>query len=84
MCDRVVPKGKARQAAEALAHEIARFPRECMLADRNSAHRAWGKPTREAMREEYWFGQSCLKNEGVSGATRFAKGKGRHGDYKNI
>jgi len=84
MCDRVVPRGKARQAAEALAHEIARFPRECMLADRNSAHRAWGKSTREAMREEYWFGQSCLKNEGVAGATRFAKGKGRHGDYKNI
>ncbi|MBM3537601.1 MAG: crotonase/enoyl-CoA hydratase family protein [Alphaproteobacteria bacterium] len=84
MCDRVVPRGKSRQAAEALAQEIARFPRECMLADRNSAHRAWGKPTREAMREEYWFGQSCLKNEGVAGATRFTKGKGRHGDYKDI
>ena len=84
MCERVVPKGQARQAAEALAHEIARFPRECMLADRNSVHRAWGKPTREAMREEYWYGQSCLKNEGVAGATRFKGGKGRHGDYRNI
>jgi enoyl-CoA hydratase len=84
MCERVVPKGQSRHAAEALAHEIARFPRECMLADRNSVHRAWGKPTREAMREEYWYGQSCLKNEGVAGATRFKKGKGRHGDYKNI
>lgn len=84
MCDRVVPKGKSRQAAEALAQEIARFPRECMLADRNSAHRAWGKPIREAMREEYWYGQPCLRNEGVGGAGRFAGGKGRHGDYKNI
>jgi enoyl-CoA hydratase len=84
MCERVVPKGQSRQAAEALAQEIARFPRECMLADRNSVHRAWGKPTREAMREEYWYGQSCLKNEGVAGATRFRNGKGRHGDYKNI
>jgi enoyl-CoA hydratase len=84
MCERVVPKGESRGAAEALAHEIARFPRECMLADRNSVHRAWGKPTREAMREEYWYGQSCLRNEGVAGATRFKDGKGRHGDYKNI
>lgn len=84
MCDRVVPKGKARAAAEALAHEIARFPRECMLADRNSVHRAWGKNMREAMREEYWFGQSCLANEGVAGAGRFASGKGRHGDSRDI
>lgn len=84
MCERVVPKGQSRQAAEALAHEIARFPRECMLADRNSVHRAWGKPIREAMREEYNFGQSCLRNEGVAGATRFKDGKGRHGDYRDI
>lgn len=84
MCERVVPNGKSRQAAEALAQEIARFPRECMLADRNSAHRAWGMPLREAMRQEYWNGQSCLRNEGVAGAGRFAGGKGRHGDYKDI
>jgi enoyl-CoA hydratase len=84
MCERVVPNGKSRQAAEALAQEIARFPRECMLADRNSAHRAWGMPLREAMRQEYWNGQSCLHNEGVAGAGRFAGGKGRHGDYKHI
>jgi enoyl-CoA hydratase len=84
MCERVVPAGTSREAAEALAHEIARFPRECMLADRNSVHRAWGKPTREAMREEYWYGQSCLKNEGVAGATRFRRGTGRHGDNRDI
>lgn len=84
MCERVVPKGQSRQAAEALAHEIARFPRECMLADRNSAHRQWGKPIREAMRDEYWGGQSCLRSEGVAGAGRFAGGKGRHGDYRDI
>jgi len=84
LCERVVPNGRARQEAEALAHEIARFPRECMLADRNSVHRQWGKPIREAMRDEYWGGQSCLANEGVAGAGRFAGGKGRHGDYSDI
>ena len=51
MCERVVPKGQSREAAEALAAEIARFPRECMLADRNSVHRQWGKPIRDAMRD---------------------------------
>jgi len=84
MCERVVPTGKSREAAEALAHEIARFPRECMLADRNSVHQAWGMPIREAMRQEYWNGMSCLRNEGVAGAGRFAAGKGRHGDYRDI
>ncbi|MBI3453893.1 MAG: crotonase/enoyl-CoA hydratase family protein [Rhodospirillales bacterium] len=84
MCDRVVAKGKSRQAAETLAQEIARFPRECMLADRNSAHRQWSLPVREALRQEFNFGQSCLRNEGVAGAGRFVGGMGRHGDYGNI
>jgi len=84
MCERVVPKGKSRQAAEEIAREIARFPRECMLADRASVYRQQGLPIREAMRQEYWNGVACLKNEGVAGATRFAEGKGRHGDYADI
>jgi enoyl-CoA hydratase len=84
MCEYVVPHGAARAKAEELAHEIARFPRECMLADRNSALRQWGKPIREGMRDEYWGGQSCLRNEGVAGAGRFAAGKGRGGDFRDI
>ncbi len=84
MCEKVVPRGEARQAAEEMAREIARFPQECVRADRNSAHRQYGLPLREAMRREYDNGLSCLENEGVAGAGRFAAGKGRHGDYGDI
>jgi enoyl-CoA hydratase len=39
---------------------------------------------RPALRQEYENGLSCLGNEGVAGAARFAGGLGRHGDYKAI
>src|SRR2546423_1099715 len=35
-CERVVTDGKSREFAEAMAHEIARFPQACMRADRRS------------------------------------------------
>ncbi|MFQ5953770.1 MAG: crotonase/enoyl-CoA hydratase family protein [Kiloniellales bacterium] len=84
MCEKVVSKGQARQAAEAMAREIARFPPECVRADRNSVHRQYGLSIREAMRQEFKTGMGCLRNEGVAGAGRFAAGKGRHGDYADI
>jgi enoyl-CoA hydratase len=84
MCEKVVPKGQARQAAEEMARAIARFPQECTRADRNSVHRQYGLPLRAALRQEYEHGLSCLKNEGVAGAGRFSAGKGRHGDYGDI
>ncbi|MDH3596241.1 MAG: crotonase/enoyl-CoA hydratase family protein [Rhodospirillales bacterium] len=84
MCEKVVPKGEARRAAEVMAREIARFPQECTRADRNSVYRQYGLPLRAALRQEYENGLSCLGNEGVAGAGRFAGGKGRHGDYRDI
>src|SRR6185312_6751255 len=36
LCERVVPHGTSRLAAEALAQEIARFPQACLRADRRS------------------------------------------------
>jgi enoyl-CoA hydratase len=84
MCEKVVANGEARQAAEAMAHEIARFPRQCVRADRNSVHRQYGLPMRDALRQEYENGLECLRNEGVAGAGRFAAGKGRHGDTADI
>lgn len=83
-CEKVVPNGHAREAAEALARDIARFPQECVRADRRSVYLQHGLPVREAMRREWWNGQECLTLEGVAGAGRFAGGKGRHGDYEEI
>jgi enoyl-CoA hydratase len=84
LCERVVPDGTVRQAAEELAREIARFPQECVRADRASAYRQHGLSLRDAMRQEYEGGLAALGKEGVAGATRFAEGLGRHGDYGKI
>jgi len=84
MCEKVVPHGRAREAAEAMAREIARFPQECVRADRLSAYRAWGKPVREGLESEWATSAEIVKAEGIAGAARFAAGKGRHGDFKDI
>jgi len=43
LADRLVPPGTTREAAEALATEIAQFPQLCMRADRYSSLKQWGK-----------------------------------------
>jgi enoyl-CoA hydratase len=84
LCEKVVPHGRARETAEEMAQEIARFPQECMRADRLSAYRAWGKPVREGLEIEWATSASIVKAEGIRGASRFAEGKGRHGDFGDI
>jgi enoyl-CoA hydratase len=84
LCEKVVAHGRAREAAEDMAQEIARFPQECMRADRLSAYRAWGKSVREGLESEWATSAGIVKAEGIRGATRFAQGKGRHGDFRDI
>jgi enoyl-CoA hydratase len=84
LCEKVVGHGAAREAAEIMAQEIARFPQECVRADRLSAYRAWGKPVREGLESEWATSAGIVKAEGIRGATRFAEGKGRHGDFRDI
>ena len=76
LCEKVVPHGKAREAAEAMAQEIARFPQECMRADRLSAYRAWGKSVREGLESEWATSAGIVKAEGIAGAERFAERQG--------
>jgi len=84
LCEKVVPEGQAREAAEAMAREIARFPQEAVRADRASIIETRGMPVRDALRHEWANGMSAIINEGVHGAARFADGAGRHGDFENI
>ncbi|MDQ2093151.1 crotonase/enoyl-CoA hydratase family protein [Rhodalgimonas zhirmunskyi] len=84
LCEYVVPKGEARQKAEALAQEIARFPQGCMRADRSSARGQAGHSERAAMRREWDGSRGMVAEEGAAGAARFARGKGRHGDFGEI
>jgi enoyl-CoA hydratase/carnithine racemase len=84
LAERIVPHGQAREAAEEMAQQIARFPQECVRSDRLSAYRAWGKSVREGLESEWATSAGIVKAEGMRGATRFAEGKGRHGDFKDI
>ena len=83
LCEYLVPEGEARQRAEALAHDIARFPQSCMRADRRSVRAQHGLNLRDALRQE-WYGSKTEVTKGIEGAARFANGKGRGGDFTNI
>jgi enoyl-CoA hydratase len=81
LANRVVKKGEARAAAEALASEVAAFPQRCLRADRRSAMNQWSLPEDEALAREFEGGLDALEREGVEGAARFARGEGRHGRF---
>jgi enoyl-CoA hydratase len=83
LCNRVVPTGQSRQAAVALAHQLAAFPQRTMLADRLSAYRQWDLPIEQALHQEWTGGQPCIA-DALQGATRFAAGDGRHGTFNKI
>ena len=83
-CEKVVANGQSRQAAEAMAHEIARFPQECVRADRRSVYLQHGLPVRKALESEWQNSHAIVDAEGIAGAARFADGKGRHGNYEEI
>ncbi|SEK45863.1 enoyl-CoA hydratase [Stigmatella aurantiaca] len=82
LVNRVVPRGTAREAAEALAREISAFPQACLLADRHSAYEQAGLPLETALQREFERGRQVLETEAVKGAQRFAQGAGRHGRFE--
>ncbi len=82
LANRVVPDGRAREAAEALAGEIAAFPQACMQNDRLSAYEQEGLSFAAAMANEFTRGVASLASgDAVEGASRFARGAGRHGAF---
>ncbi len=80
LCNRVAPRGGAREAAIVLARQIAAFPQRTMRADRASAYAQWDLPLRDALRQEWERGRDCLA-DGLEGAARFTAGEGRHGKF---
>ena len=82
LANRVVPTGRAREEAEALAREIAAFPQLCMRNDRASAWEQDGLSLEAAMANEFRHGLATLESgESLQGAARFTGGKGRHGAF---
>ncbi|MEM6670613.1 MAG: crotonase/enoyl-CoA hydratase family protein [Pseudomonadota bacterium] len=84
LCEKIVPEGGAREAAEAMAREIARFPQEAVLADRRSIIETRGMTVREGLKVEWANGVDAIRNEGAGGAARFRDGAGRSGDFSKI
>jgi enoyl-CoA hydratase len=83
LANRVVPVGQAREAAERLAADLARFPQICMRGDRMSVLEQHGLAEEVAMAGELRHGKAALA-DAVDGAARFAAGAGRHGDFSAI
>ena len=80
LANRLVPPGRAREEAEALAADLAGFPQTCLRGDLASLRDQEGLPEAEAMARELRYGQASLA-ESLEGAARFAAGEGRHGDF---
>ncbi len=82
LANRVVPAGRAREEAEALAQSIAAFPPRCVKSDRRSAWEGTGLPLPEALANEFALGMTThASGESQEGARRFAAGAGRHGQF---
>lgn len=80
LANRVVPQGQAREAALALARQLAGFPQATMRADRESAFKQWDLPLGEALLQEWARGRERIP-DALAGAQRFAAGQGRHGQF---
>jgi enoyl-CoA hydratase len=78
LVNRIAPKGQARQAAEALAQELARFPQECLHADRFSVYAQWDLPLETALLREYEQGVKVLQSDGQVGAEQFFSSQRDH------
>lgn len=80
-CEHVVDDGEARTKAEELAHRIAAFPQLCARADRRSVIAQHGLSVRDAIVHEWYNSRPVLEADDIEGASRFASGAARHGDF---
>ncbi|GAU99080.1 hypothetical protein RvY_10126 [Ramazzottius varieornatus] len=83
LVNRVVGRGSAIGEALKAAQTIARFPQECMLADRESAYHSTftAKSLEDALVFEHEKGKQIIINEAIAGAKGFVFGLGKHGKF---
>ena len=85
LANRVVAEGEALEAALELAQQLQQFPQNCLRSDRLSAYEQWGLSVDDALANEFQRGMTVIESrETLTGAIRFASGKGRHGDFEDI
>ncbi len=85
LANRSVEPGHALPEAHALAQQLCQFPQGCMLSDRASMYQQWNLDIDQALYNETELGQDVIRSgETQAGASRFASGKGRHGDFADL
>ncbi len=85
LANRLAKPGQALADAQELAKSLTVFPQMCMRHDRQSSYEQWNMSLDDALSRETELGLDVIRSgETREGATRFANGKGRHGDFSEI
>lgn len=85
LANRLAQPGSALDEARDLARQLCAFPQLCMRSDRLSSYEQWNLPLEEALKHETELGRRVIESgETLEGASRFASGKGRHGQFDDI
>ncbi len=85
LANRLCEPGDALTEAIALARQLAAFPQRCLRSDRHSVLGQWGLDEAEALAAETRLGLEVIRSgETRAGASRFAAGAGRHGDFTDL
>jgi enoyl-CoA hydratase len=80
LANRIVPHGRAREAAEQLAADLSALPQTCLRNDRLSALDSHRLSEEAALAAEFACGQVSLNDPALArGLTSFREGAGRHG-----
>lgn len=79
----VVPAGSALQRTQALGAELANLPQAAFRSDRLSLLQSRGLPLGAALENEAALAEHAKQTEAAAGASRFATGEGRHGEFKS-
>ncbi|MEQ8860048.1 MAG: crotonase/enoyl-CoA hydratase family protein [Pseudomonadales bacterium] len=85
LANRLTEPGAALDGAVELARQLAAFPQRCLRSDRRSALDQWGLDEAQALARETRLGLEVIRSgETRAGASRFAAGAGRHGDFSDV
>ena len=84
LANRLVDEGEAYNEAFKIAENLCEFPQLCLRTDRMTAYQQWGMDLEDALRREAVDGAAPVLQEAQNGASRFASGLGRSGDFSKI
>ncbi len=82
LANRLCAPGEALAQALELADSLVAFPQTCLRTDRRSSYEQWGLGLTDALANEVTHGLVPIRaGETRAGASRFAGGAGRHGEF---